>query len=77
MFGGFDGSFYNDLNICDFSRPAKQVITIEPSTIDADYKSLVNSQESADIIFTSTILQGLKFMVTKPSSFSEPLRRNS
>jgi len=52
MFGGFDGSFYNDLNICDFSKPSKQVITIEPSTIDADYKSLVNSQESADIVFT-------------------------
>jgi N-acetylneuraminic acid mutarotase len=28
MFGGFDGNFYNDLNICDFSRPAKQVLTI-------------------------------------------------
>jgi hypothetical protein len=37
MFGGFDGNFYNDLNILDFSRPTKQVFTIQPSTIDQDY----------------------------------------
>lgn len=49
MFGGFDGSFFNDLQICDFSRPSKQVLTIQPSSIDQDYKSLVNSQESYDI----------------------------
>jgi N-acetylneuraminic acid mutarotase len=26
MFGGFDGSFYNDLNILDLTRPHKQII---------------------------------------------------
>jgi hypothetical protein len=43
MFGGFDGNFYNDLNILDFSRPNKQIINIQPSTIDMEYLSLVNS----------------------------------
>jgi hypothetical protein len=51
MFGGFDGNFYNDLNILDFSRPNKQIINIQPSTIDMEYLSLVNSQDTGDIIF--------------------------
>jgi len=51
MFGGFDGTFYNDLNLLDFTRPSKQVLSIEPSTIDFDYRSLVNSEEASDIKF--------------------------
>jgi len=42
MFGGFDGNFYNDLNILDFQAPKKQIIDIQPSTINVDYQSLVN-----------------------------------
>jgi len=26
MFGGFDGNFFNDLNVLDFTKPNKQVI---------------------------------------------------
>ena len=51
MFGGFDGSFYNDLNIMDLTTAKKQVIHIQPSTIYQDYRSLVNQQENADIVF--------------------------
>ena len=51
MFGGFDGNFYNDLNILDFQAPKKQIINIQPSSINADYRSLVNQRESADIVF--------------------------
>lgn len=28
MFGGFDGNFYNDMNILDFTKPSKQIIQI-------------------------------------------------
>lgn len=28
MFGGFDGNFYNDMNILDFSKPLKSLIQI-------------------------------------------------
>lgn len=33
MFGGFDGNFYNDLNVLDFQTPKKQIISIQSSTI--------------------------------------------
>jgi len=51
MFGGFDGNFYNDLNILDLTKPHKQIIQIQPSSIDKDYFNLVNNQEHADIVF--------------------------
>ena len=51
MFGGFDGSFYNDLTILDLTRPHKQIIQIQPSSIDRDYLNLVNNQEHADVVF--------------------------
>lgn len=34
MFGGFDGNFYNDLNILDFMSVKKQIISIQQSTIN-------------------------------------------
>jgi hypothetical protein len=51
MFGGFDGSFFNDMHILDLLKPQKQVINLTDSTIDKDYFSLINNLETADIIF--------------------------
>jgi hypothetical protein len=51
MFGGFDGNFFNDMQVLDFQKPLKQLINILPSTIDSDYFSLVNNSESSDITF--------------------------
>ena len=51
LFGGFDGSFYNDLQILDFQSAKKQVIRIQPTSISQDYKSLVNSEENSDLCF--------------------------
>lgn len=42
MFGGFDGSFFNDINILDLEQGEKGVINIPKSTISEDYYSLVN-----------------------------------
>lgn len=51
MFGGFDGSFYNDLNILDLQNTDRAAIQIRKSTISNDYQSLVNSAEGSDIVF--------------------------
>jgi hypothetical protein len=51
MFGGFDGSFFNDMHLLDLHKSSKQTITIQPSQIELDYFSLVNNSQGADIIF--------------------------
>jgi hypothetical protein len=51
MFGGFDGGFYNDLNILDLESTKSSIIDVPKSTICQDYLSLVNNQDGADIIF--------------------------
>jgi hypothetical protein len=51
MFGGFDGNFFDDLNILDLQTQGKSQLTVPKSTICEDYFSLVNNPESADIIF--------------------------
>ena len=51
MFGGFDGGFYNDLNILDLSTSKNQSITVQKSTVTEDYFSLVNNPDGSDICF--------------------------
>jgi len=56
MFGGFDGEFYNDLHILnmhgdDKSYKGVKNIPVGPSTKERDYLSLLNNQESYDIVF--------------------------
>jgi len=43
MFGGFDGGFYNDLNILDLSSLKNTTILVPKSTVNEDYFSLVNN----------------------------------
>jgi N-acetylneuraminic acid mutarotase len=42
MFGGFDGNFYNDLNIIDMSNANKSQVMVSPSTIISDYKKMID-----------------------------------
>ena len=51
MFGGFDGSFYNDLNILDLTSEDNNSITVPKSTVCEDYHSLVNNPDGSDICF--------------------------
>ena len=51
MFGGFDGNFFDDLHILDMQTKDKSSISVPRSTLAEDYLTLVNSAESADIIF--------------------------
>lgn len=51
MFGGFDGEFFNDINIMDLSRYSINKSLIKESTKDEDFSRLVNSFEDHDIIF--------------------------
>lgn len=51
MFGGFDGSFYNDLHILDFQTIKKKIIKLSESTMLEDYHQLINKKESYDIKF--------------------------
>ncbi len=54
MFGGFDGEFYNDLNILHLQQAEKTQISVAPSTLLKDYASLVDIQtfrHPADITF--------------------------
>jgi hypothetical protein len=51
LFGGFDGNFFNDLQILDFQSGKKQVVKIQQTTINHDYKSLINQEENSDLTF--------------------------
>lgn len=51
MFGGFDGEFYNDLNVLSLQQDVKSTM-VSASTRDSDYLSLVNSEADHDIVFT-------------------------
>jgi hypothetical protein len=51
MFGGFDGSFFNDLNIIDINSSNKTQVMVSSSTILKDYKKMINCHDSSDIIF--------------------------
>jgi hypothetical protein len=51
MFGGFDGAFYNDLNILDFQSAQKQIVKFADSSLSIDYQSLINQKDSYDIRF--------------------------
>ena len=51
MFGGFDGNFYNDLNIIDLNWTSKTQVIVSPSTIMQDYLRMVNCQDNFDIFF--------------------------
>lgn len=64
LFGGFDGTFYNDLQILDFQSSKNQVIKIQPTSINQDYKSLVNSDENSDLKF---VLDTPKAIQPKPA----------
>jgi hypothetical protein len=45
MFGGFDGEFYNDLNVMDMTKGT----TVQEKEVE--FANLVDSQENHDIIF--------------------------
>ena len=52
MFGGFDGEFFNDLNILDLeylSNERLQIAKNEKSTWSSDFSSLVNSFLYSDL----------------------------
>ena len=53
MFGGFDGEFYDDLNVMDLHYNSRGIENtyISPSTINADYLSLLNNPNEYDFIF--------------------------
>jgi N-acetylneuraminic acid mutarotase len=42
MFGGFDGTFYNDINILNLRKDDPSTVTIPKSTLAQDYFNLVN-----------------------------------
>ena len=50
MFGGFDGNFFNDVNILSLKKETNSV-TIPKSTVTEDYFSLINNSEGSDISF--------------------------
>ena len=49
MFGGFDGEFFNDLNILDLKGIHWEKINIIPSTLNQDLCKLLGEPESYDI----------------------------
>ena len=49
MFGGFDGEFFDDLNVLDLKRDIK-ALQESPSTKDSDLLSLVNSPTEFNMI---------------------------
>lgn len=51
MFGGFDGNFFNDLNILDLQGRDQGNINLSPSNIAKDYWNLVGKPEGADVCF--------------------------
>ena len=53
MFGGFDGEFYDDLNVMDMHQSFRGIDNtyISPSTINTDYISLLNNPNEFDLIF--------------------------
>ena len=51
MFGGFDGSFYNDLHILHTNKLSKESIRVSASTIHNDLAGAVNQSELSDIEF--------------------------
>jgi N-acetylneuraminic acid mutarotase len=50
MFGGFDGEFFNDLNVLNLQPNFKKSV-ISESTKDQDFNRLVNSYEASDFKF--------------------------
>lgn len=50
MFGGFDGNFFNDVNILGLKKE-NNTVAIPKSTVSEDYFSLVNNAEGSDISF--------------------------
>ena len=50
MFGGFDGNFFNDVNILNLKKE-QNTVAIPKSTVSEDYFSLVNNSEGSDISF--------------------------
>jgi hypothetical protein len=57
MFGGFDGEFYNDLNIMNIeslSEEAFKIQNIIKSTKDHDFFKMINDEKSSDIILKIT-----------------------
>lgn len=51
MFGGFDGTFYNDLHILHTNKTAKESITVSPSTLIHNLAAVVNDPEVSNIEF--------------------------
>lgn len=51
MFGGFDGNFYNDLNILHTNKTFKETIKVSDSTLHRDLSNVVNAPELSDIEF--------------------------
>ena len=51
MFGGFDGTFYNDLHILHTNKTAKESIKVSVSTLMHNLASIVNDPEVSNIEF--------------------------
>ena len=63
MFGGFDGEFYDDLNVMDLHYNSRGIENtyISPSTINADYMSLLNNPNEYDFVFELEYQTGSEF----------------
>jgi hypothetical protein len=51
MFGGFDGTFYNDLHILHTNKTLKESVRISKSTLHANLAEAVDCSEFSDIEF--------------------------
>jgi hypothetical protein len=51
MFGGFDGTFYNDLFILHTNKTSKESIKVSKSSLHTSLASVVNIPELSDIEF--------------------------
>lgn len=53
MFGGFDSSFFNDLNILDLDQGKRgfSQMHIEESKKEQDFTKMINSEEGHDVVF--------------------------
>lgn len=65
MFGGFDGTFYNDLHILHTNKTAKESIAVTASTLMQNLASVVNDPEVSNIEF-----------VLKSNGHSSPIYAN-
>ena len=59
MFGGFDGTFYNDLFILHTNKTVKENVKVSKSTLHTNLASVVNISELSDIEFVLKPINGI------------------